>query len=104
VVAGDHSAPEAMWPTVKILEGMRLGIEFLKPLTGQAAVEKYGEGLPDEAKRPLTSPTRPCMGPAGYHAGDGLPSFRQEVLGPRASIKYLTGARSPLKKPEGIDW
>jgi len=107
VVAGDHAAPEAMWPTVGILEGMGLGIEFTRPLTGIEAVQKYGEGqgLPEEAKRAIDAADTTLYGAGGgITPGTAYLRFSKKCWAHVRPIKYLKGARSPLKKPEGIDW
>ena len=107
VVAGDHAAPEAMWPTVGILEGMGLDVEFSKPLTGIAAVKKYGEGqgLPEEAKKAIDAADVTLYGAGGgITLGTAYLRYVKKCWAHVRPIKYLRGARSPLKKPEGIDW
>lgn len=107
VVAGDHAAPEAMWPTVGILEGMGLDIEFSKPLSGIEAVKKYGEGqgLPEEAKKAIDAADTTLYGAGGgITLGTAYLRYAKKCWAHVRPIKYLKGARSPLKKPEGIDW
>ncbi len=107
VVAGDHAAPEAMWPTVGILEGMGLGIEFSKPLTGIEAVKKYGEGqgLPEEAKKAIDEADTTLYGAGGgITPGTSYLRFYKKCYAHVRPIRYLRGAKSPMKQPEGIDW
>jgi isocitrate/isopropylmalate dehydrogenase len=107
VIAGDHAAPEAMWPTVDILENMNLDIEFIKPLTGVEAVEKYGEGqgLPDEAKKAIDAADTTLYGAGGgITLGTAYLRFAKKCWAHVRPIRYLRGAKSPMKKPEGIDW
>lgn len=105
VIAGDDAAPEAMWPTVKILEGLKLDIEYVKPLTGLEAVKKYGDGLPDEAKKAIDTADTTLYGAGGgITTGTAYLRFSKKCWAHVRPIKYLKGARSPMKKPEGIDW
>ena len=39
VIKGDDASPEFVIPTVELLEGMKLGIEFFWPLTGEEAIQ-----------------------------------------------------------------
>ena len=47
VIKGDDASPEFVIPTVELLEGMKLGIEFSWPLTGEEAIQKHGKAPPE---------------------------------------------------------
>jgi isocitrate/isopropylmalate dehydrogenase len=55
VIEGDDASPEVVRPTVELLQEMNLDIEFLRPLTGEKTIEKYGTGFPAEAKEAVDS-------------------------------------------------
>jgi len=105
VVKGDDASPEVVLPTVQILDGMNLDIEFLWPLTGDEAIAKYGDTFPqsarqiiDEADCAIMGSTRNVIGVHGYlrWGKRGFANIRP--------TKYEPGLRSPLKNPEGIDF
>jgi len=107
VIAGDHAAPEAVWSTVDIVEKMGLNIEFTKPLTGIAAVEKYGkgQGLPEEAERAIDEADATLYGAGGgITLGTRYLRYFKKCWTHVRPIKYIKGAKSALKNPEGIDW
>jgi len=107
VIAGDDAALEAMWPTVELLGSMGLDIQFLRPITGIEAVKKYGEGqgLPDEAKKAIDTADATLYGAGGgLTPGTAYLRFAKKCWAHVRPIRYLKGARSPVKKPEGIGW
>jgi isocitrate/isopropylmalate dehydrogenase len=73
VIKGDDASPEVVVPTVQVLEGMGLDIEFTWPLTGDEAVAEFGSEFPasakqaiDEADCAIMGSTRSLTGPHGY--------------------------------------
>jgi len=105
VVKGDDASPEVVLPTVQILEGMNLDIEFLWPLTGDEAIAKCGETFPqsarqiiDEADCAIMGSTRNIIGVHGYLR------WGRRCFANIRPTKYEPGPRSPLKNPEGIDF
>jgi 3-isopropylmalate dehydrogenase len=106
VVPGDDAAPEAVNPTVEILEGMKLDIEFLKPLTGAEAIAKYGTGFPAEAKKAIDEADCTLFGAASKDTRPILAYLKmgKMTLANIRPTKYARGMKSPLKNPEGIDF
>lgn len=105
IVKGDDASPEVVLPTVQILEGMNLDIEFLWPLTGDEAIAKYGDVFPrsakqaiDEADCTIFGSTRSVVGVHGYLR------WGKKCYANIRPTKYMPGMRSPLKNPEGIDF
>ncbi len=112
VIAGDDAMPEAVHPTVKILEGMGLGIKFNMLPDGDEANRIYGLApvakLPGEIKKAMDEADCTFYGSNSNknYARTALAYLRWELdcglhLRP---IKYIQGAKSVLKNPEGIDW
>ena len=62
VVKGDDASPEVVVPTVQILEGMNLDIEFIRAETGDEAVAKYGTIFPESAKKMIDGSDYAIMG------------------------------------------
>jgi len=105
VIKGDDASPEFVIPTVEILEGMGLGIEFLWPLTGEEAIQKYGNPFPPEAKKAVDGADCTLFGSSrGIAGGLGYLRWGKKTFANFRPIKWVKGMRSPLKKPEGIDF
>ncbi len=84
-------------------------MEWKEVLAGDAAVEKYGSGLPDETKALLEEYRLLLKGPLTTPVGSGFRSLNVTIrmmLDLYANIrpvKYIPGLESPLKKPESVD-
>lgn len=105
VVKGDDASPEVVLPAVQILEEMKLGIEFLKPLTGDEALARHGNSFPEEAKQAIDEADCAIMGSTRTAAGvHGYLRWGKKCYANIRPTKYMPGMRSPLKNPEGIDF
>lgn len=105
VVKGDDASPEVVLPTVQILEGMNLDIEFLWSLTGDEALAKCGNNFPQSAKQAIDEADCAIMGSTRSAAGvHGYLRWGKKCYANIRPTKYVPGMRSPLKKPEGIDF
>jgi len=105
VIPGDDAAPEAVNPTVEILESMKLDIKFVKPMSA-GEPGKPVIGLTPGVKKAIDEADCTLFGAASK---DSRPILAYLKMGKRthANIrptKYATGMKSPLKNPEGIDF
>ncbi len=105
VVQGEDAAPEVVVPTVKILEGMNLDIEFVWTETGDEAVARYGTNFPESAKKMLDESDCAIMGSTRNIRGvHGYLRWGKKCFANIRPVKYVPGLISPLKNPEGIDF
>lgn len=105
VVKGEEAAPEVVVPTVQILEGMNLDIEFVWAETGDEAVAKYGTGFPESAQKMIDESDCAIMGSTRNIRGvHGYLRWGKKCFANVRPTKYVPGLRSPLKNPEGIDF
>jgi len=105
VIKGDDASPEVVMPTVEILQGLGLKIEFLWPLTGKEAVERYGNGFPPEAKEAVDEADCTLFGAtSGLTGGMGYLRWGKRTFANFRPVKWKPGMRSPLKNPAGIDF
>ena len=106
VIEGDDAAPEAMRPTVALLESLDLGLEFVQPLVGEAAVEAAGSPLPDTAKAIIDGADATLFGSTSGQSGAALMYLRwgKETYANVRPCRHLPGCASPLARPEGIDF
>ena len=105
VIKGDDSSPEFVIPTVEILEGMGLGIEFSWPATSEEAIKKFGNPFPPEAKKAIDEADCTLFGSTrGMAGGLGYLRWGKMTYANFRPVKWVKGMRSPLKRPEGIDF
>ncbi|MEE9253793.1 MAG: isocitrate/isopropylmalate family dehydrogenase [Pseudomonadales bacterium] len=106
VIEGDDAAPEAMRPSVELIESMGLAIDFERPPVGEAAREQTGSAFPDETRAAIDASDTTYFGSTSGSSGRALFYLRwgKETYANVRPTKYVPGYRSPLKSPEGIDF
>jgi len=106
VIPGDDAAPEVVIPTVQLLERMHLGIEFVWLTTGEEAIRQCGEGFPPAAKQAVDESACTLFGSARDPRTTGLAYLRwgKKTYANYRPVKWMPGMRSPLQRPEGIDF
>ena len=92
VIEGEDAAPEAMRPSVKLLEGLGLEIDWHRPSPADA------RAAIDASDATFFGATSGASAPALFYLRWGKQTYAN--LRP---VRYLTGARSPLAQPAGID-
>jgi isocitrate/isopropylmalate dehydrogenase len=105
VIEGEDAAPEAVRPTLALLERLGLPIEWLRPPVGEAALRSHGTPFPDEARRAIDAADATFFGatsgpsaPALFHLRWGRTTYANV-----RPVRFWPGCRSPLARPEGID-
>ena len=53
VIEGEDASPEAVRPTIEIIDKLGLGIEWIYPPVGIRGEELHGTTFPDEAKKAI---------------------------------------------------
>lgn len=106
VIDGEDAAPEAMRPAVALIDSMSLGIDFERPLVGEAAREQEGSAFPDETRAAIDASDATFFGSTSGSSGAALLYLRwgKETYANVRPTKYVAGYHSPLKNPEGIDF
>ncbi|MEX2208334.1 MAG: isocitrate/isopropylmalate family dehydrogenase [Myxococcota bacterium] len=92
VIEGEDAAPEAMAPSVRVLQGFGLGIDWSFPSRDDA------RAAIDASDATLFGATSGASAAALFHLRWGKQTYAN--LRP---VRFLSGARSPLAEPEGID-
>ena len=105
VIEGEDAAPEAMRPSVELIDSLGVPIEWVRPPVGAAAAESHGHVFPAVARDAIDAADATFFGstsgpsaPALFHLRWGRKTYANV-----RPIRYLSGARSPLATPEGID-
>lgn len=115
-IAGDGIGPEIMSSTRAVLEeavnrvyhGQR-AIKWLELFAGEAAVSRTGSWLPDETLAGLKKHLVAIKGPLATQVGGGASSInvmiRRELdlYACQRPVRFLSGVKSPLRRPEKID-
>jgi isocitrate/isopropylmalate dehydrogenase len=105
VIEGEDAAPEAVRPSVEVLQSLGLDIEWLHPLVGQPAIDACGEPFPAESRRVIDAADATFFGatsgksaPALFHLRWGRATYANV-----RPVRTFPGCRSPLARPEGLD-
>lgn len=106
VIEGDDASPEAMRPSVALVEALGLPITFERPLIGDAAKAIHGTPFPDEAKAMIDAADATFFGSTSGSSGAALFYLRwgKQTYANVRPCKWLPGYRTPLANPQGIDF
>jgi len=106
VIEGEDAAPEAVRPSIELIDRLGVDIEWLYPPVGQRGMDEYGSPFPDEARKIIDASDATLFGAT---SGISFPALfylrwgKQTYANVRPS-RYLRGCRSPLAEPHGIDF
>ena len=106
VIEGDDASPEAMRPSVQLIEALELPITFERPLVGDEAKAKLGTPFPDDAKSMIDAADATFFGSTSTSSAAALMYLRwgKQTYANVRPCKWLPGYRSPLANPQGIDF
>ncbi len=102
VIPGDDAAPEAMHPTIDLLQALALDINFEFPPYGDDAVESIGTGFPDETRAAIDAADATLFG-AGSKDSTEIVRYLRWGKGTYANVRparWVPGCKSPLANPE----
>jgi len=105
VIEGEDAAPEAMRPTLELLDGLGLGIDWVFPAVGDRGLEAHDSLFPDEARRVIDDADTTLFGATSGKSAPALMYLRWGK-GTYANVRparWTPGCRSPLANPEGVD-
>lgn len=105
VIEGDDAAPEAMRPTVALVQQLNLDIEWMFPPFGAAAEAKFGSPFPDETRQVIDASDATLFGSTSGSASEVLHYLRwgKDTYANVRPARWVAGCKSPLAEPEGID-
>jgi isocitrate/isopropylmalate dehydrogenase len=105
VIPGDDAAPEAVLPTLGVLQAMELNIEFSELPTGEAGRARYGERWADVCREAIDGTDTTLFGSSsGMTPAIGYLRYGKDTYANVRPARYIPGARSPLRDPQGIDF
>ena len=106
VIEGEDAAPEAMAPSVALLDRMGLPIEWRPACVGVAAKQRTGSFFPTEARQQIDEADATFFGSTSGPSVAALFHLRwgRKTFANVRPARWIPGARSPRARPEGIDF
>jgi isocitrate/isopropylmalate dehydrogenase len=106
IIEGEDAAPEAMRPTVELVERLETGIEWLRPPVGAEGVRRCGSPFPDECRAAIDASDATLFGATSGLSAPALFYLRwgKQTYANVRPARWFAGARSPLARPQGIDF
>jgi isocitrate/isopropylmalate dehydrogenase len=106
VIEGDDASPEAMRPSVELIDSLDVDVEWTYPAVGEEAIQSSGHPFPDETKAVIDASDTTFFGATSGSSTAALFYLRwgKETYANVRPCRYLTGANTPLHNPTGIDF
>lgn len=106
VIEGEDAAPEAMRPSVALLQSLELPIEWVYPPVGLPARESHGSLFPDEAREAIDSSDATLFGSTSGPSGAAIQYLRwgKATFANVRPARWMPGCNSPLKRPDEVDF
>ncbi len=106
VIEGEDAAPEAVRPSVSLIEQLGVGIEWFYPPVGQRGIEECGSPFPPEARAAVDTSDATLFGATSGASAPALFYLRwgKQTYANVRPTRSLPGCRSPLARPQGIDF
>ena len=106
VIEGEDAAPEAIRPSIALIDHLDVDIEWLHPPVGQCAIDDSGSAFPEEAREAIDGSDATLFGATSGMSAGALFYLRwgkQTFANVRPS-RFRPGYRSPLAHPERVDF
>ena len=106
VIEGEDAAPEAMRPSVAMLERFVPDIEWIHPPVGDRGIAECGSVFPEEAKEAIDDSDATFFGSTSGKSAAALFYLRwgKQTYANVRPARFVPGYRSPLVRPEGVDF
>ena len=106
VLPGDDAAPEAVYPTLELLQALELPVEWVLLPDGETLASTMS---PDAAERLVREAADSCDAllfgaTSGKTPGIGYLRWGKGTFANVRPVRYRPGFNSPLRHPEGIDY
>jgi 3-isopropylmalate dehydrogenase len=105
VIPGDDAAPEAVLPVARLLQSLELDLELTILPSGEEGRQTYGDRFAAVVREAIESTDTVLFGASsGKTPALGYLRWGKGTYANVRPVRYIPGARSPLKDPEGIDY
>jgi len=105
VIEGEDASPEAVRPSLAVVDALGVDLEWLHPPVGRAALDACGSAFPDEARAAIDAADATLFGATSGASALALLYLRwgKQTFANVRPVRFFAGARSPLARPDGID-
>jgi len=105
VIEGEDASPEAVAPTVELIDRMNLNIEWVYPPVGEKGKTLHGNIFPEQAKKAIDDSDTTLFGATSGKSAMALFYLRwgKSTYANVRPSRWLPGYHSALTRPEGID-
>ena len=106
LIEGEDAAPEAMRPTVELIHKLGLALEWVRPPVGDAGMQRYGSTFPEAAREAIDQADTTLFGSTSGKSALALRYLRwgKRTYANVRPARWFKGCRSPLARPEGVDF
>ena len=105
VIPGDDAAPEAVGPTLRVLQAMEPTIEFIELPSGEDGTAEHGDRWGAVCREAIDATDTTLFGSSsGLTPAIGYLRYGKDTYANVRPTRYLPGAKSPLRDPHGIDF
>jgi len=105
VIPGDDAVPEAVLPALDVLRAMELDIDYEVLPSGEEGQAKHGQDFARVCREAIDSCDTTLFGStSGKTPALGYLRWQKATYANVRPVKYMSGAKSPLRDPEGIDF
>lgn len=106
VIEGEDAAPEAVRPTIELVDRLGADIEWARPPVGAEGERRCGSRFPDECRRAIDESDATLFGATSGKSGQAIAYLRwgRQTYANVRPARWRRGYRSPLARPDGIDF
>jgi isocitrate/isopropylmalate dehydrogenase len=106
IIEGEDAAPEAVRPTINLIDRLGVEIEWLRPPVGEEGLARCGSLFPDECRLAIDSSDATLFGATNGKSAPALFYLRwgKATYANVRPTRWIPGYKSPLRSPEGIDF
>ena len=106
VIEGEDAAPEAVRPTLALVDKLGVDIEWVRPPVGEEGLARYGSLFPNACREAIDASDATLFGAT---SGKSVPALFYLRWGKRTyanvrPARWMPGCRSPMARPDGIDF
>jgi isocitrate/isopropylmalate dehydrogenase len=106
VIEGEDAAPEAMRPTIELVDRLGVPIEWVRPPVGEDGLRRAGSLFPDECRRAIDESDATLFGATSGKSALALFHLRwgRKTYANVRPARWFPGCKSPLAHPDGVDF
>ena len=106
VIEGEDAAPEAMRPTIALVDRLGVDIAWVRPPVGAQGLAQRGALFPDECRLAIDDSDATLFGATSGPSAPALFYLRwgKQTYANVRPARWMPGYRSPMAHPQGIDF